>query len=350
MTAMSGAAVRVGRLSLRWRPRHVLVVGVAAAALLLVAVVSLGLGERTLGPGQVLQVLAGGGSALERLLVTELRMPRTVVGIGVGLALGASGAVTQAVARNPLASPDIVGVTAGAGTGAVAVLVLDDRVGGPLPGPSLPVAAMAGGLAAATAVYLLAFRRGVDGYRLVLVGIGVGAVLTSLTSWLLVAADLDDATRATVWLTGSLNAAAWPDVAPVLGGVAVLLPVLGVLAAGLGVLQLGDDVARGLGVRVETARLAVLVLAVLLASLATAVAGPVAFVALACPQLARMLCRTARPPLLASAVLGGVLVTAADVLARLVVAPAQLPVGVVTALLGAPYLLFLLTRMRRRTT
>jgi iron complex transport system permease protein len=350
VTAVGGAAVRVGRLSLRWRPRHALVVGVAAAALLLVAVVSLGLGERTLGPGQVLQVLAGGGSALERLLVTELRMPRTVVGIGVGLALGASGAVTQTVARNPLASPDIVGVTAGAGTGAVAVLVLDDRVGGSVPGPSLPVAAMAGGLAAATAVYLLAFRRGVDGYRLVLVGIGVGAVLTSLTSWLLVAADLDDATRATVWLTGSLNAAAWPDVAPVLGGVAVLLPVLGVLAAGLGVLQLGDDVARGLGVRVETARLAVLVLAVLLASLATAVAGPVAFVALACPQLARMLCRTARPPLLASAVLGGVLVTAADVLARLVVAPAQLPVGVVTALLGAPYLLFLLTRMRRRTT
>jgi iron complex transport system permease protein len=113
---------------------------------------------------------------------------------------------------------------------------------------------------------------------------------------------------------------------------------------------MGDDVARGLGVRVEGARLAVLVLAVLLASLATAAAGPVAFVALACPQLARMLCRTARPPLLASAVLGGVLVTVADVVARLVVAPAQLPVGVVTALLGAPYLLFLLIRMRRRTT
>jgi iron complex transport system permease protein len=345
--------VRVGPVSAAWRPRHAAVVLGATTALVLLAATAVGIGDYPMTPLRVLEVLAGLGDDFERVVVLELRMPRVLTGALVGAALGASGAVTQAVARNPLASPDIIGVTAGAGTAAVAVVVLagsNGTVTGAVAGVGVPAAAMAGGLLAAATVFALAWRRGIDGYRLVLVGIGVGAVLTSLTSWLLVVADLNDAARATVWLTGSLNAASWQHVQPLALGLLVLLPAALLLAAVLGVLQLGDDVARGLGTRVEGGRLAVLVLAVLLASLATAAAGPGAVVALVSPQLARLLCRTARPPLLASAALGAVLVTGSDLVARTALSPTQLPVGIVTAVLGAPYLLWLLTRSRRKVS
>lgn len=292
-------SVRVGSASVAWRPRHVAVVAGAAGLAVALAAVSTGLGEYPISPLRVLAVLAGSGDDAERLVVVQLRLPRVATGLLVGVALGVAGAITQAVARNPLAGPDVLGVTYGAGAAAVAVIVLagsSGAVGGSVASVGVPGAAMAGGLLAGAAVYLLAFRRGVDGYRLVLVGIAVGAVLQSITSWLLVVGDIDDASRATVWLTGSLNGRGWDQAAPLLVGVAVLTPLLGILAVTLGVLQLGDEVARGLGTRVERARLLAGAVAVLLASLATAAAGPVVFVALVSPQVARLLCLTARPP------------------------------------------------------
>lgn len=345
--------LRLGPVSAPWRPRHAVVVLGALAAAVALAAVGTGMGEYPIDPLRVLQVLGGAGDAYERLVVLELRLPRALTGALVGLALGASGAVTQTVARNPLASPDVLGVTAGAGAAAVAAIVLggvNGTVVGPAASVGVPVASLLGGLAAAVAVYLLAFRRGVEGYRLVLVGIGASAVLTSLTQWLLVIAEINDAARATVWLTGSLNARTWEHALPLGLGLGALLPLLLLLTVLLGVLQLGDDVARGLGARVERGRLAVLVIAVLLASLATAAAGPVAFVALVCPQVARLLCRSARPPLLASAALGAALVLGSDVIARTVLAPTQLPVGIVTAVLGAPYLLWLIARSHRKAS
>jgi iron complex transport system permease protein len=344
--------IRVGRLSGVWRARMVAVVLAGLVLVVLAAAANIGRGDFPISLGEVLTVLAGGGDGAQRFIVLELRLPRTLTGILVGAALGISGAITQAVARNPLASPDILGVTAGAGAAAVAVIVLGGGSGaavGLLARAGLPVAALVGGLGTAALVYLLAYRRGIDGYRLVLVGVGIGAVAAALTSWLLVLAETNDAARATVWLTGSLNARGWEHAVPVGLALAVLVPVALLLAFGLGALQFGDDTARGLGVRVDRTRAALVLVAVALAAVATAGAGPIGFVALVVPQICLRLVGSARPPLLASAVYGALLTVVADLLARTALG-VELPVGIVTAVLGAPYLLYLLARHDRGAT
>lgn len=338
--------LRRGPVSGRWRRRSVAVPATLLAVMAAFAVVNIGLGDFPIAPLDVLGVLAGGGSDLDRLVVLELRLPRTVTAILVGVALGASGAITQSLARNPLASPDVLGITAGASAAVVGVIVLGGISALAAAPGATPLAALVGGLTAALAVYLLAWRRGVTGMRLVLVGIGLSAMLTAVTSWLLVAAELTDAARATLWLTGSLAAASWTVAAPL----AVTVGIAGVVAAvatfTLGALRMGDDTARALGVRVETGRGTLALAAIALAAVAVAAAGPIAFVALVAPQVAMRLARSAGPPVITGAVTGAVLLLGADVVARLVL-PAQLPVGIVTAVLGAPYLLYLIARRTR---
>ncbi|QFZ16353.1 FecCD family ABC transporter permease [Saccharothrix syringae] len=343
-------AVRVGAVSgrLRWRPLVLVVAG--AALLALVAGVAVGLGDVPLGLGQVLDVLLGGGTRGQRFVVLDLRLPRVLTGVLVGAALGVAGAVCQAIARNPLASPDVLGVTWGAGAGAVTVITFAGSfgaVGGAVAGVAVPAAALAGGLLAGLLVHGLAWRRGVEGFRLVLVGIGVSAVAVNLTQYLLTVGDVTDAARAVVWLTGSLNGRGWEHAVPVGLALAVLLPAALSGTRLLGALQFDDDTARGLGVRLNGARGALLLLAVVLAAVATAAAGPVAFVALAAPQVALRLAGTATPPLLGSAVVGGLLVAVSDLVSRTAFGGVELPVGVVTAVLGAPYLMYLLVRTRR---
>jgi iron complex transport system permease protein len=341
--------LRVGPLSTVWRPRAVAVPLLGFGALLLAMAVSVGRGDFPIGLGDVFATLFGGGDAQTRLIVVELRLPRALVGALVGAAFGLAGAITQAIARNPLASPDVLGVTSGASVGAVAVIVLAGSYGG-ISGVAgkvgVPLVALAGGLIAAIIVYALAWRRGIEGYRLVLVGVGVAGVLASVTSWLLMIAEVTDAGRAMVWLTGSLHARGWEHVQPVALTLAVLVPAALVLAYTLGALQFDDDTARGLGVRIEAARTALLLIAVGLASVATAAAGPITFVALVAPQLAQRTVGTARPPLIGAAVFGAVLTVCADLAARSLFGGFELPVGVLTAALGAPYLLYLLVRRR----
>ena len=341
-------SVRVGRVSAVRRPRAVLVPVALAVVGLGLATVDVGRGDYPIGVLDVPRILAGGGASADRFVVVELRLPRALTALLVGLAFGLSGAILQSVARNPLAGPDVLGITQGAGVGAVALLVLG---GGSLGGLAAvigpPVAALAGGLLAALAIYLLAWRQGVSGFRLVLVGIALSAVLTSTTSYLLVLADLPEASQATVWLTGSLNGRGWEHVVPVsvvLAG-AGLLAITG--AATLSALRLGDDSARSLGVRLQTAQAAQLGVAVVLASVAVAAAGPVPFVALVAPQVALRLSRAPGPPVLAGGLAGAVLVVGSDVVSRTLL-PVELPVGVLTAVLGAPYLLYLLARRTRR--
>ncbi|HKR52396.1 MAG TPA: iron chelate uptake ABC transporter family permease subunit, partial [Pseudonocardiaceae bacterium] len=302
-------------------------------------------GDFPISVGEVLAVLIGGGDPAQQFIVLELRLPRTLTGVLVGAALGLSGAITQTVARNPLASPDILGVTAGASAAAVAVIVFGGDAG--VVGTAL--AALVGGLGTAALVYALAWRRGIEGYRLVLVGVGIGEVAKSITAWLLVTAQIFAAAQAMVWLTGSLNARGWEHVVPVGLALAVLVPVALLLAFGLGALQFGDDTARGLGIRVDRARSMLIIVAVGLAAVATASAGPILFVALVVPQICQRLVGAARPPLLASAVYGALLTVTADLIARTVLG-AELPVGVVTAILGAPYLLYLLVRRNRKVS
>jgi len=341
--------VRAGGFSGVWRPRLVTVTLVGVGLLVLVAAVNIGRGEFPISVGDVLGSLVGGGDRAQRFIVLQLRLPRTLTGLLVGAALGMAGAITQAITRNPLASPDLLGVTGAAGTAAVAVIAFGGGSGvvvGVLAQVGLPIAALLGGLLAAVLVYGLAYRRGVVSDRLVLVGVGVNAVAVAITSWLLVVADINQATQATVWLTGSLDGRDWAHVVPVAVALALLVPTGLRLSFGLGALALGDDTASALGVRVNRYRVALGLVALTLAAVATASAGPIGFVALVVPQICQRLVGGSAPPLVTSAVYGALLTVSADLIARTAL-PAELPVGIVTAVLGAPYLLYLLGRRNR---
>jgi iron complex transport system permease protein len=348
--------VRAGPFSAVVRPRAVAVPAALAAVTVLLLAVNVGRGDYPIGLLDVLRTLLGGGDEFDRLAVIEWRLPRSLTCVLVGAALGIAGAITQSITRNPLATPDVLGVTSGAAAAAVSVIVVTGRYGatsGAAATIGVPLAVLAGGLLAAAAVYALAWRRGLDGYRLVLVGLGVGGsitsggILTSITSWQLTLGEVTDIHRAVVWLTGSFNAAGWDHVRPVAVALLVLVPVALVLAFPLGALVYSDDTARGLGVPVDRARAALLLVAVLIASVATAAAGPVAFVGLIAPQVAQRLIRSAHPPMIGSAACGAGLVVGADLLARTAFG-VELPAGVLTAAVGAPYLMYLLVRSNRR--
>ncbi len=342
--------LRAGPVSGTWSPRAAAVVVVLVLLAALLLALGVARGDLALPLLDVLRILAGGGEGAERFVVVDLRLPRALTGLLVGVAFGVSGAITQSISRNPLASPDILGISAGASAAAVALIVLGGgAAGGTLAAVGLPASALLGGALSAAAVYLLAWRGGIDGFRLVLVGVGISAMLTSLTQWLLLRAEITDAARAQVWITGSLNARGWEHVRPVAAAVALVGGLAVVAAFALRALTLGDDSARGLGVRLQSGQALLLLAAVLLASVATACAGPIAFVALCAPQIALRLVRSAGPPLLASGLVGACIVLGADLVARTVL-PVELPVGVVTAALGAPYLLHLLVRRTREAS
>lgn len=303
---------------------------------------SLAVGDFPVPIGDVVATVFGGGNDDSVFIVRTLRLPRGLTAALVGAAFGLSGAIFQRLAGNPLASPDIIGVTAGASTAAVFVIVILNGTGN-----QVTLGALAGAVLTSLAVYLLAYKRGVTGYRLVLVGIGVTAVLMSVTEYLLTRAEIFDAQRATVWLTGSLNGRGWEHVRPVSVALLVLLPVTIALTRQLRMLELGDEAARGLGVRVERARGTLLLSATALAAVATASAGPVGFVALVSPQIARRLVGGRSLGLLPAAACGALLLVASDLVGRRIFAPRELPVGIITAILGAPYLLLLLARANR---
>ncbi|WP_018334973.1 FecCD family ABC transporter permease [Actinomycetospora chiangmaiensis] len=342
---------RIGPVTGVWRPRAAAVAAVAAVLLVVVCAVNLGRGDFPIPVTEVVRILLGGGDSADAYIVTELRLPRTLTGVFVGAALGLSGALTQAVARNPLASPDILGVTDGASLFAVASVVLAGGAGvsGLAVSPfGTPIAALAGGLVAAALVHALAYRKGLDGFRLLLVGVGISSAAVSLTTYLLVSANVQQAGQVLTWLRGSLASRSWENVVPAALVVAIGLPFALVLAFRLAALELGDESARGLGLRVDRARAGVVGVAVALAAVATACAGPIRFVALVVPQILLRLSGGSRPPLVGSALGGALLVVTADLVARTVLGEA-VPVGVVTVV-GAPYLLYLLVRPTRRRT
>ncbi|GAA4691187.1 iron ABC transporter permease [Nocardioides conyzicola] len=348
--------LRVGPLSWLVPMRAGITVVGGLVVLGVLVALDLSMGDFKIPVSDVLRTLLGGGDAGERFIVMELRLPQTLVAILVGAALGLAGALTQTFARNPLASPDILGVTEGAALGAVAVIVIaggsgygGGLVAGTLQTVGLPVAAFAGALLTATLLYVLSWRRGIDGQRLVLIGIGLSFVLSAGTSWLLVKARIQDAASAQVWLNGSLNGRGWEQATPLLWALVVLVPVSVLLARSLNALQLGDDSARGLGVRLQLTQLMTLVAAVGLVAVSVSAVGPLEFVAFVVPQIALRLTAGSRPPMLASMVLGACLVVGADLVTRVVI-PFPLPAGIVTAAIGAPYLIWLLLRRNRKVS
>ncbi|MGI5141035.1 MULTISPECIES: FecCD family ABC transporter permease [unclassified Streptomyces] len=331
-----------GGLSVRLDVRAFTVVVLLLVAALTASVVLIGTGDYSIPAGDVLRALVGDGNPGQEFIVTELRLPRVLVGLLVGASLGLGGALFQSVTRNPLGSPDVLGLGQGSTAGALVMIVLFSGSA-----TQVTVGALVGGLATGLAIYLLAWKQGVHGYRLVLVGIGVSAVVTAVNGILLTKADIVDATRAIVWMTGSLNGRDWDQVWPLLLMCAVLVPLVLGNARGLRMMEMGDDVSYALGVRVERVRLLLMVSAVLLTAGATAAAGPVGFVALTAPQLARRLTRSPGPNLLPSMTMGATLLVAADWASQRVFGADQLPVGVVTGVLGGVYLLWLLVSERR---
>jgi iron complex transport system permease protein len=362
-TSRAGRVKRAGRpvrtlrapggFSLRLDLRALAVVVLLLVVAGVVSVLLIGTGDAGIPAADVLRTLTGKGTTFQEFVVGELRLPRVLVGLLAGASLGLGGALFQSLSRNPLGSPDVLGLTQGSTAGALVVIVL-------MSGSAIEVTlgALAGGLVTGLAVHLLAWKRGVHGYRLVLVGIGVSAIVTAVNGYLLTKADLVDATRAVVWMTGSLDGRDWTQVRPLLGLCAVLVPLVLAGARGLRMTEMGDDIAYALGVRVERLRMLLLVAAVLLTAGATAATGPVSFVALTAPQLARRLtlprclkgvggAPAPGPGLVPSLCMGATLLVAADWASQRLFGADQLPVGVVTGVLGGVYLLWLLVAERR---
>lgn len=335
--------VRRRRLAVRIELRSIVVCGALAVAVLVLALVALVTGSYELSIGQVASALTGRETGLVHDVVVEWRLPRVVAAVVFGAALGVSGALFQSLTRNPLASPDVVGFSSGSYTGALIVIIL-------INGSYLQVAggALLGGIATALLVYVLAWRGGVQGFRLIIVGIAVSAMLSSLNTWMILRAELEVAMSAAAWGAGSLNGVSWDQVG--IGGalIAALLLLAGMLSRPMRQMELGDDAASAQGVRIGVVRLGLITVGVALTATVTAASGPIAFIALAAPQIARRLARTAGITLMPAAFVGALLLLAADFVAQHV-APTPLPVGVITVMIGGSYLGWLLfTEARRR--
>jgi iron complex transport system permease protein len=312
--------------------------------ILAVSLASLLIGDYGISFDEVLASFMG--TATDRLVaffVMDVRLPRIVAGILVGAALGVSGALFQTLSDNPLGSPDIIGFTKGAATGALVVIVVFS--GGTV---ALSLGAIAGGLLTAALVYGLSWHRGAPGYRLVLVGIGIGATLGAVNSLLVVKAPLGNAEMAIHWMAGSLNASTWNEVALTGAVLAVLAAVVCWQYRALGAMAYGDDSAIVLGVRAERSRLILMFTGIMLMSMAISLAGPISFVALVAPHLIKRITRTAGTALVGAALMGSLLVVSSDLVARRIFAPNELAVGVVTGSLGGIYLIALLAFEWRR--
>ncbi|WGW10742.1 iron chelate uptake ABC transporter family permease subunit [Saxibacter everestensis] len=333
-----GLVVRLFNDRLSWRPsRRSLAVGsLLFLACLGFFLIGLMIGDFELSLQKVLITLQGEGSRASTLVVLDWRMPRVLLAGLVGIAFGISGCIFQSISRNALGSPDIIGFTTGAASGALLQLLL-------FGGSSLAVAggALVGGLGTAAVVYLLAYKGGVQGYRLVLIGIGVSAVLLSLNSYLIVKVDVEAAQAAATWITGTLNGRGWLEVQVVGAFVVVLAPVAMLMNSRLTLMEMGDDAAKALGVSVEMSRAILILVAVTLTSIGTAAVGPVAFIALAAPQVAKLLSRSTRPAPLTAGLTGAVMLMFSDFAAQHFFETA-LPTGVLTGAVGGLYLVALL--------
>lgn len=341
-TTSAGTLERVAAARRRRSTRARLTIGLLAVLIIAVFCTSLMVGRTFYPPADVLRVILGQEVQGASFTVGRLRLPRAVLAVLAGACFGLGGVTFQTMLRNPLASPDIIGISSGASAAAAFGIVI---LG--LSGPAVSLLAIVAGLGVSVLIYLLSYRGGVVGTRLILVGIGIAAMLQSLIDWVLNQAGQWDLQEAMRWLTGSLNNSSWDQVLPVLGALVVLAPVLLSRSRDLRATQLGDDAAQALGVRVDRTRLIVVVTAVGLISFATAACGPIAFVAFLSGPIAARIIGPGSSPLIPSALVGALLVLVADLVGQYATGT-RYPVGVVTGVLGAPYLIYLIIRVNRR--
>lgn len=316
---------------------------ILAAGCFAIGLWSLQSGAVPLETGQIIAALLGDAPRNITLVVTEWRLPRVLMALLIGAALGVSGAIFQSLMRNPLGSPDVMGFNTGAWSGVLVAMVL---FGQHL--TAIALAAMAGGIVTSLIVWLLAWRNGIETFRLIIIGIGIRAMLVAFNTWLLLQASLETALTAGLWNAGSLNGLTWAKTWPSAPLIIVMLTGAALLVRRMRLLEMGDDSACALGVSVERSRLMLMLVAVSLTAAATALAGPISFIALVAPHIARRLSGTARWGLTQSALCGALLLLAADACAQQLFMPYQLPVGVVTVSLGGIYLIVLLIQESRK--
>ncbi|MFI6501765.1 FecCD family ABC transporter permease [Nonomuraea typhae] len=321
--------------------RTLLLSAVLAAVILGLGLLGLSFGASWVTPGEVVAALGGWGESV--VVVRDWRLPRVLAGMVFGLALGVAGAIFQNLTRNPMGSPDVIGLDAGAYTGALVAITL-------LSGSSVQLAtgSVLGGLAVAALIYLLSAGGGRSGLRLVVIGIAVSAIVTALNSWIVLRAELEVAMAAAGWHAGSLNGVDWEDLPLPFAIIAVLLVVMAGSAHAMHQAALGEAVAATTGVSLRRLRLVMVLVGVGCTATVTAVAGPIAFIALAAPQIGRRLAGAPGVPLLPAALTGALLLQGADLVAQMLLAPESLPVGVVTTAIGGCYLIWLLAKEVRR--
>lgn len=316
---------------------------VLISAIIVSSIVAMLLGDYPMTPAKAVQALFGvSGDPLAEFFVQELRLPRVLSALLIGAALGVSGNIFQQLSGNPLGSPDIIGFSAGAASGAViSIIVLGASPAG------VSVGAIVGGAISATIVYFLSIERGkVNPTRLIMVGIGMGATVQAMNGLLIVLAELTAAQGAAQWLAGSLNASTWAQTVILLGAAVILIPAVAALTRPLDIMRTGDDAATAQGVHVIRRRRELIIVGVTLTALAVAMAGPIAFVALAAPQLARRIAPGVAMP--HTALMGALIVLTSDIVAQRIFAPTQIPVGVVTGVAGGIYLIALLVRQWKK--
>lgn len=334
--------VRGGPVAVRVNIRALQLAAIAAVGLAALIIWSVTLGTIEVPYLDVVAAVFGRADDRTELVVRTLRLPRILSAVLVGAALATSGTIFQGIARNPLVSPDIIGINSGATLFAMASMILGAGLG------STPLSAFAGAVTAAFVIYLLSWKRGISTNRLILVGIGVGAVINAGVTYLTVAFPVEVIRPAVVWSMGSFYATNWHDVRILTATVVLLLPLSMILMDSLQTLQFGDVMTRSLGVSLERTRLTLILVGCALAAVCVSLAGPIGFIALIVPHMARMI---AGPPtasvLLFTALLGSILLLLSDIVAQHAL-PVSLPVGIITGAVGAPYFLFLLYRSNRR--
>ena len=339
--------IRSQSLSFRFDRRVPPILLCLTAAIAVAMVINVGRGEYPIAPLDIVKTLLAldTGNSDYAFVINVLRLPRTLVALMVGAAFAIAGTIFQGLTRNPLADPGIIGINAGAGLAAVAVIVLFPWA----PIYILPVAAFAGALLMAILIYAITWNNGSSPILLILIGIGLSAIATALTSLLITLGQISDVSSALVWLAGSVYGRTWEQVLSLLPWLIIFVPLAFVNSRHLNALNLGDDVAKGLGSRVEWQRGLLVLVGVALAGAGVATAGTIGFVGLIAPHLGRQLVGTNHQGLIpTAALLGGIIVVLADLLGRTLFAPLELPCGVVTAAIGTPYFLYLLIRNRQK--
>jgi iron complex transport system permease protein len=349
MSKYKGLRTLNGKVSFLIDKKALLVFFILVILSFLVFVISAALGEMKISPLTVLKVFFGGGTDMDRLVIHTFRLPRIIVALMVGVALAVAGGILQGLIRNPLASPDILGITGGASVAVVSFLAFfsDENNSLTVSIKWMPVSAFIGAAVIAFLVYLLAWKNGVAPIRLVLIGIGISALMQALTTLMMIMGPIYRASQANIWLTGTVYGSNWSNVYIIVPWTLLLVAIVMMSARHVNVQELGDEIATGVGSAVQKQRFWLLMLATALIGGSVAFAGGIGFVGLMAPHIARRLVGSAFGALLpVSALIGGILVMTADLIGRTMFSPLEIPAGVFTASIGAPYFIYLLFKTR----